>query len=237
VLNLYTIATKPEFLATRLPLKNSYIYEQIYQARPGMALPVVISEKGSWQCVSAVWEDGKASRHQEVVPIESVLSRSPYNRLIRTRRCMVPANCFFALSEGKVFCVRILGQRHFGFGALLTSTHGGSEVLSFTLLSCEAPDILGELTSRIPLIVRFEHTNAWLTSQKMVRVMQFADNAAGQWFDFFEVSSRVTEPGVNDPRLLKPQGMSNSELQEREERLRAIKYREDRIIRRNTKGR
>lgn len=202
-----------------------------------MSLPVIVRDNDASLCISATWENDKGGARGPVVPVESVLSKRPYNHWIRTNRCLIPANCFFARNAGKVYCIRILGHRSFGIGGLLTSDGQHSSHHAFTMLSSESSDVLRGVTDRLPLIIRVEDAREWLYTPHISRLMQFADDATAQWFDFFEVSARVTAPDVNDAQLLKPIGLSNAELQEREERLRAMQYSEDRIIRRNTKGR
>ena len=80
-----------------------------------------------------------------------------------------------------------------------------------------------------------EHLQDWLNGEHLVDLMQIADSAGDQWFDYFPVSREILQPGINKRELLKPLGMSKFEQSERELKLKAIDIRQDRFNRKASK--
>ena len=236
MLNLFTIATKAPALEEMCRVWGLEPFTPVYQVRPGMDVPILIREQGQIAWRTGRW--GLIRKGQEVYQtgIERILTQRPFNVLIRTQRCAIPANCFFGKpSVNEVRLVRILKERTFLLGGICYPDTSGH--LRFTLLTCAPADILNDTVERMPVITSCQKVRDWLETEDMKRVMRYADRSGNFWFDFFRVSDEVLITGHNDRELLRPLGVSYQQWQAREETLQALQMREDRINRGNTKGR
>ncbi|HLF65549.1 MAG TPA: SOS response-associated peptidase family protein [Saprospiraceae bacterium] len=247
MLNLYTIATKPPVLAEQLHHNVLEEYTPAYQARPGMALPVILCSESKPVIVIARWgcTTEAATMSLNSFPMDRILTQPPFNRWLHTQRCLIPANCFFARrtdtdlrpDEHNIYLIRILQSRLFLIGGLFTVEHrrNSKDIYSFLLLTTESADVLRPLTDQMPVILSIEHLSTWLTSDHLIDVMHLADRSGDRWFDYFPVNSKILTPGMNDRDLLKPLGLSLQEMTEREHKLKAIDIRQDRFDRKGGK--
>ncbi len=245
MVNLYTIATRHSALATQLNLPIHEPYAPMYQARPGIRLPIILYEQGNPVIVSARWgcSTEVATMPLHLFPMEKILSHPPFNRWIHTQRCLVPANCFFARSVTEdhrgafdTYLIRLLDTRVFLMGGLYTSTESeGARRISFLLFSTESADVLRPVTQAMPVIMTADHLQTWLSAEHLSDIMHLADRSGEHWFDFFPVSHNILQPGVNDRRLLRPTGLSMQEMREHSLKLKALDIRQDRFDRKGSK--
>lgn len=230
MLELYTMATEPEGLEDRFRLPERADYEPLYQVRPGDIMPIVIpmGEQKTAAVVNASWGlKFKGRNPVPMVSMKNILKQKPYNVLIRNQRCGVPANCFFGQNEKGPILVRIPQERLFGMGGLYHyDKESGS--YSFALLQTDVADVLSSLMPSMPIVFSGDRHKTWLKAAHLYDVMRFADASGHHWFDYFSVSPELLKPGTNDRELLKPLGLSAKEIQDREDKIAALKMAEAR---------
>ncbi len=247
MLNLFTIGTRPDVVAEQLNLQLKDSYSPVYQARPGMKLPIIVFSSNKPSLVSGHWgcQTDAATMSLNSFPMDRVMTQPPFNRWIHTQRCLIPANCFFARRTDKnlqpndhqIYLVRVLQSRLFLMGGLFAveRTLHGKDIYSFLLLTTESADVMRTLTDQMPVILPPENLSTWLTSEHLIDIMQLADRVGDQWFDYFPVSADILTPGTNNRHLLKPLGVSLREEEERKHKLKAIDVKQDRFDRRGGK--
>lgn len=247
MLNLYTIATRQEAVAEQLNLQVRDAVVPIYQARPGMMLPIIVFAGSKAVLIKAHWgcQTEAATMSLNSFPMDRVMTQPPFNRWIHSQRCLIPANCFFARrtekamkpEEHNTFLIRMLESRLFLMGGLFqTETdRKGQTTYSFLLLTTESADVLKPLTAQMPVILSSDHLYQWLTSEHLIDIMQLADRSGDHWFDYFPVNSDIITPGNNKRSLLKPIDISLREMTERAHKLKAIDVKQERFDRRGGK--
>jgi putative SOS response-associated peptidase YedK len=231
---LYTITSKAETIAECCKLAEGFSYSPVFQARPGMKLPILIQKEGKIELIMARWGVKKP-----LVDVDRILSTRPYNILIRKQRCAVPANCFFSLKRDQPYLIRLLQYRLFLMGGMFHYSEGE---FYFTLLQAHAPDMLNSMEGKIPVVMAPEKPSSpegapsgWLSGAEVGRVMRYADRAGSYWFDYFPVSKQILETGQNNKDMLKPLGISQNELKEHEKKLTALAFEKARPNRSNLK--
>ena len=91
-----------------------------------------------------------------------------FRKLLRERRCLVPADCFYewkATPGGKVpYCIRMASHEPFFFAGLWDVwREGQADALpSFTILTTEPNELTATIHNRMPVIVRPEDYTRWL---------------------------------------------------------------------------
>ena len=225
MLPIYTISSKPDTIAEQCKLTEPFSFSPVYQARPGMKLPILINKDNKIEMVMAQWGSKKP-----LVSMDRILSTRPYNILIRKQRCAVPANCFFSLKNEQPYLVRLLQYRLFLMGGIFHYVDGE---FYFALLQTEPADMLNSLEGQMPVVMAPEKLSSWLLAPGgdgggVGRVMHYADRAGGYWFDYFPVSKQILDPAQNKPDLLKPEGISQHQLKDHEKKLTAIAFEKER---------
>ena len=227
MLPLYTISSKAETITDQCKLNESFSYSPIYQARPGMKLPILIQKENKIELVTARWGIKKP-----LLSTDRILSMRPYNVLVRRQRCAVPANCFFSLKNDQPHLIRLLQYRLFLMGGLFHYVQGE---YYFTLLQAHPADMLSHMEGQMPVVMAAEKLSSWFKGTDAGRVMHYADRAGSYWFDYFPVSKQILNSNENNKDLLNPLGISQQQLKDHEKKLRALAFEKERPNRSNLK--
>jgi putative SOS response-associated peptidase YedK len=245
MINLITIATRPAALSDQLGIPCRTNFRASYQARPGAILPLIINRDAGSEVDSAIWGCQVPSFTMPIsaFPIDRVMGQKPFNRWIHTQRCLIPANCFFARTvrresrDTEIYLIRLLQSRLFLIGGLFKEERDTDDETrcSFCILTTESADVLKSVTPLMPVLIPPDHMKAWLNAKHVLDLMHLADRSGDHWFDYFPVSSKILQPGINDRELLKPLGLSVHQRTQRELRLGAINTQQDRFNRKGGK--
>ena len=207
-----------EHLKSEFHLEDEFQYNIAYQARPRMVMPILIEEKGETQLVNASWGITGAKETVNHASMARILTTRPYNVMIRSQRCAVPANCFFGAHKEKPYLVRLMNHRLFCLGGLYNKTQIGNEIkYSFCILGLAPADILQGYMDEMPIVISADRARKWLEADHLYKVMNAADGSVNHWFDFFEVSGDILNEEANKKELLKPIGLSPKQMEEKEE--------------------
>lgn len=234
----YSIATSPSDLALRTNIADALEYTPIYQARPGMKMPIVIFRNDRPELVMAMW-GLRSSTMYNSVHMSRVLKGRPWNILLRTHRCAVPANCFIVEKNGNAFLIRLPQHRLFLMGGVFQQRKND---FHFTLLETESADIIAPVTESMPVIIHHDRIQKWLQHKddhdrplELDSIFRFADKAGNNYFDYFKVNPHVLDPKANERNLLIPLGMSNEEYRLRNKQIMSNSFEEEKKNRRNGK--
>lgn len=224
---LYTITSKPDTIVQSCKLSETFSYSPLFQARPGMKLPILIKKDNKIELVIAQWGVKKP-----LVGVDRILTTRPYNILVRKQRCAVPANCFFSLKNDLPHLIRLLQYRMFLMGGIFHYTEGE---FSFALLEAHPADMLSSFQGKMPVVLAPEKLSSWLSGTEIGRVIHYADKAGSYWFDYFPVSKQIVDIGQNNKELLNPLGISQLQLKDHEKKLTALAFDKERPNRSNLK--
>jgi len=143
-----------------------------YNIAPSQQLPVIVKHKVrdlkimKWGLVPFWSKDGK----QQLINIraDSAISKPMFTRLIKARRCLVPATGFYEwkrTSDGKIpFLVRLKSQDYFSFAGLydILKTPEGKEIPAYAIITTEPNDLMSKIHNRMPVILKKQDENNWL---------------------------------------------------------------------------
>ena len=235
MIDIYTIASKPQYIMDHCQIHKAFTYDLAFQARPGMHLPILIKDKEESRLVMATWGIEPSLRHKEhvnVISTNKILRSPPFNILMQTQRCAILANCFFVKHKKEVYLIRLIRPRLFCIGGIYVKE--GDEY-RFTMLKTASADVLAGLMDDMPLVFTPERLHVWLQSEHTFTIMNFAKKAGGHWFDFFKVNADVLACTSNDKNLLVPLGMSLKQIKTRNDRLSEIDFQDERANRKSMK--
>tara|TARA_B110000305_G_C19363578_1_gene600752 strand:- start:155 stop:844 length:690 start_codon:yes stop_codon:yes gene_type:complete len=228
MIDTYTIATKISEIKKECKIEQDFDYEFAYQARPKMDLPIIISENNKLKLVSA-----KLGIYTglSAISMKPILTNPTFNKLIRKNRCAIPTNCFFGTNNGKSILIKLVKPRLFYMGGVFKKT---ATEYQFSLLNNESPDVLTFLKYS-PVLFSIKKVTQWLSENNLETVMNIADQSGNYWFDYFEVDSKIHSTNKNSKSLLKPIGIAQSEINNRNEQLNSIIFNQERPNKRNSK--
>jgi putative SOS response-associated peptidase YedK len=227
VLPIYTISSRPETVQEQCKLAGSFLFSPIYQARPGMKLPILLLKDKQPEWIMAKW-----AIKRPVVSMDRIITTRPYNILVRKQRCAIPANCFFSMKNGSPHLIRLLQYRLFLLGGIF---YTADEELHFAILETDPADILRSMEGQMPVVMAPEKLSSWLCGDEISHVIHCTDKSCSYWFDYFPVSKNIRESTQNNKYLLKPEGISQQALKEYEKKMAALAFDKERPDRSNLK--
>ncbi|AXR76915.1 SOS response-associated peptidase [Natrarchaeobaculum sulfurireducens] len=224
----YTLVLEPDDLEERFDARVSEPVAPTYNAAPGQRLPVITNEapetiqRLEWGLVPS-WADddtgGLINARAETV-VEKPSFRAAYER----RRCLVPADGFYEWVEtdgGKrPYRVAFEDERPFAMAGLwerwepettqtgLDAFGGGVEgagddgpLETFTVVTTEPNELVGELHHRMAVLLEPEDEHRWLTEDDPRDLLE---PYPGDAMRAYPVSTAVNDPSNDDPSLVEP---------------------------------
>lgn len=137
---------------------------------------------------------------------ETVCSKWPFAKLVKTGRCIVPASGYIewkAIGKGKIpFLHKVHGQDLFPMAGIFED-HGDNR--RFTLLTMPAGPIASGIHDRMPVILENAEAEEWLDGksdpENLAKNFLLKKEAA---IEAFSVSQKLNRSFDNDPKLMEP---------------------------------
>ena len=230
-MNTFSIATPAADLSIRTSIADLVVYKPIWQVRPGIKTPLIIWRYGKPELVMGMWGLRSSTAYNSVHMLRVLKSR-PWNVLIRTHRCAIPANCIITEKNGVAYLIRLPQHRLFLLGGVYQQK---GDQFHYTILDTESPDLLHPVAENIPVIIHNNHIQKWLEHRELDSIFHFADKTGNNYFDYFKVNAKILDPKENSRDLLIPQGMTHAQYQERQKQVMALSFEKERANRRNGK--
>jgi len=150
---------------------DSVLPQKLYNARPGMYLPVVIdTDTSGWRVERALWGIATKFTKQPLFNAKSeTLFTSSFWKQHAGNRCLVPANGFFEwkLLAGKrsPFYFRVKNRKMFYMAGIFTErNHDGYHFRDFAILTTEPNRLVAAVHNRMPMILDGRAASTWLAS-------------------------------------------------------------------------
>ena len=217
------------FLQTLSPDEVAELFEfderprelpQRYNLAPSQQAAVVRNEGGRvlrmlrWGLVPAGAADPRIGNRLINARAETAGERPAFRAAFRSRRCLVPVNGYYEWSRRnggrQPWLIRMRGRRPFALAGLwerfrarprtgLFASPPDGPLETFTILTTAANRALAPIHDRMPVVVRPERFDAWLSGEDIPLGPFPADAMVAA-----AVSSRVNDPRNDDPRCIEP---------------------------------
>ena len=216
----YTLTTDPEKLQARYKTEVSSRYEPSFNAAPASILPVITHkapEGFSWFFwgIPPEWAKQKTVSTKLInAPVEQLLSKSSYRNSLENRRCIIPADGFYAWKQvGKKTRIPYRVVRNdgkiFSFAGIWDEFEGekdGEVYHTFMIITCPATSAIRDIDERMPVILTEENEKKWLdqkiTTEELLALTSNAYPAAA--LRSYTVSNRIDVSGENSASLILP---------------------------------
>jgi putative SOS response-associated peptidase YedK len=219
----YTLATQLDLLADRFGIDPGPVSHTLrYNVAPGQTVPVVISDSGRnlsmmrWGLVPHWAKDESIGYKMINARAETVGEKPSFRKSLESRRCLVLADGFYEwLKPGpgrrKTPIRFVLRDRQpFGFAGLWDRwlRPDGESLLTFTIITTDANEIVRPVHDRMPVILHREDESMWLHGE--------AGNTAppvgllrpypAVLMESYAVSGLVSSPQNDSPACIEPAG-------------------------------
>jgi putative SOS response-associated peptidase YedK len=189
-----------------------------YNVAPQMHMPVIVPTSPNrldimrWGLVPSWAKDERAGTKMINARAETVAERPAYRAALRYHRCLVPAGGFYewrATAHGKQpYFIHLRDEPLFAFAGLYDVWHGpdGSELRTYTILTCEANELLAPIHHRMPVMLPRDAEPAWLDPQetRAAAVLPLLQPYSAEAMAAYPVSTAVNSPRNEGPVLVAP---------------------------------
>ena len=224
----YTLVLELDDLEERFDARVSEPVAPTYNAAPGQRLPVITNEEPEtiqrleWGLVPS-WADDETGGLINA-RAETVAEKPSFRAAYERRRCLVPADGFYEWVEtdgGKrPYRIAFEDERPFAMAGLwerwepettqtgLDAFGGGVEgagddgpLETFTVVTTEPNELVGELHHRMAVLLDPEDERRWLTEDDPRDLLEPYPADAMR---AYPVSTAVNDPSNDDPSLVEP---------------------------------
>jgi putative SOS response-associated peptidase YedK len=145
---------------------------------------------------------------------ETLASKPAFARLLKRRRCLIPANGFYEWRsipgvKTKVPCYfHLKNNRPFAFAGLWDQWQSpdGSELKTCTIITTSANELLAGMHDRMPVILKDEDCRGWITTDELSpeQAGQFLAPYPANQMAMHPVSTTVNSPHADRPEMIDP---------------------------------
>lgn len=145
---------------------------------------------------------------------ETLMEKPSFKQSFAKRRCLIATNGFY---EWKRFEDKTPSQPYYfqkqdrkafffaGLWDLWKDREKGTELISCTIITCKANELLQEIHERMPIILTPELGREWLKEKPVSELNQLLVPFPADQMMAFPVSRKVNSPMVEDPVCIQPQ--------------------------------
>jgi putative SOS response-associated peptidase YedK len=163
----YSIGSDTRSIEETLSFEFSYTFKPVILCAPKERLPVIFTrEQGKIE--HAKWGIQSAKNNSWIFPwvrMEGIIKNMHSRALIRTNRCLVPANGFFISTGTSKYFIYFPKEKVVTFGAIWNmqkEKDSESQFYTFSIISCPAQGKISQLTNRMPLVIHPYHRRKFL---------------------------------------------------------------------------
>src|SRR5215211_354862 len=215
----YVLAATPGDIATRFSASTGSVDIPVsHNVAPTKTMPVITLRDGDertaelfrWGIVPTWSRDGVTPPPLINARSETVSEKTTFRKLLRTQRCLVPANGFYEWERrgsAKVpHYFSVTDEPLIAYAGLYRtpSEKDGDDLPAFTILTTSANELVRQFHDRMPVILRPEDEDLWLDPEiEEPEVLEalyaaFPAKKMSEW----TVSTRVNNASVDSPALI-----------------------------------
>lgn len=209
----YTL-TQPEAVAGRFQLPAALKGKPNYNMHRGVKNPTISrSRAGENEIVHRLfgfippWETETETTAHCFARAETVLERKTFSRAFQTSRCLVIADGYFMWDAAKQpYYVRLKSKALFGMAGFSSlNAHYRPPLATFGLLTIYPNELVAEVHSRMPVILRPEHEEAYLDSATPIEeVCRLLMPYNADEMEMYKVTPALNRARSNSRKFIEP---------------------------------
>ena len=190
-----------------------------YNIAPSQQAPVVIWEEGrvlrlmQWGLVPYWAKDEKIGNKMINARAETLTEKRSFKKLLAANRCLVLADGFYEwrpspTGKGKAPVRIVLKSREpFAFAGLWDRKNriDGTELLSYTIITAEANELIKPFHHRMPVILDAQYEDLWLRgdTENLETLLGLLRPYPAEAMELHEVSAAVNSPRNDSPECVR----------------------------------
>lgn len=163
-----------EGFGKRFDIDNEFDFSPSFNIAPGQTSLVITrnspnkAEHMRWGLIPPWAKDISIGYKMINARSESILEKPAYKNSFKTKRCLIPFNCFYEWATvGKVktpFLFHDKDNKYLSFAGLYDIAHDGDgkEIKSFTIITTKANESMNGIHERMPVILSPKEEEIWL---------------------------------------------------------------------------
>lgn len=194
-------------------------YQPTYNAAPMQYIPAVV--KGSignrlgnlrWGLVPSWAKDDKIGSKMINARAETLTEKPSFNRLIASRRCIIPADGFYEWQQRsggtkQPFRIILKDENIFSFAGLYdiwTDQDGNKKLATCTIITTEPNSLMADIHNRMPVILHKDDESEWIDRDNtdVPTLLKLLKPYEADQMRAYPVSSAVGNVRNNSPELL-----------------------------------
>ena len=214
----FSLSQSVETIAAAFDLDEVPAWEPRYNIAPTQMVPTVVMGNSPvknrqfrlmrWGLIPSWAKDPAMGARMINARTETVTEKPSFRNAFRRRRCLVVADGFYEWQrqEGKKqpFYFRLQDGQPFGFAGLWERWESADgEVISCTILTTEANDLLRPIHDRMPVILDSKDYSLWLDPEVQPEPLQtLLRPYQTEAMTSYPVSTLVNNPANNSPECI-----------------------------------
>jgi len=217
----YTIVSSANKIGHEFQAEFEKHFAPMYQARPGMALPIIVSYEEKNMVYEYKWGLAPYRDKHKSIPVQlqtawvkDLVKNHHFRKPIRKQRCLVPANCLiihiqnnggkkpyvFYLKDEKLFSIA-------GIWDFRKDASTGEQHYFFSIIQSVAPRKLQSVIKEFPVIVSPGQRRSYLSpNTPLSNIMKMLSPYGQSDYNLYPISQDLLDQGINDKSVLKPIG-------------------------------
>ena len=194
-------------------------YQPRFNIAPGQMNPVVTRyspnqlERMFWGLIPFFAKDDRAKYHTINARAEGIETKPTYRKPFRLQRCLVPATGFYEWDKkrkpSQPYYFQLKDESIFAFAGLFDvwrDPRDGTQVRSYTIITTQANELVGQIHPRMPVILRREDEEEWLNPDitEPERLLPLLVSYPENEMQAVRVSPAVNTPIRDDATLIQP---------------------------------
>lgn len=172
---------QPKEIYDRFDIENTLdSLEPRFNARPGQKNPVITSNSPNkisymlWGLIPSFSKEKNLKFSTMNARAETVADTWSFREPFRHKRAIIPASFFYEPRKVGAtkphypwYCFKLKNDEMFGMAGLYDiwkDKESGEEIYSYTIITTEPNDLVGEIHERMPVILKKEDEKMWLDS-------------------------------------------------------------------------
>lgn len=217
----YTQTADLETLQRRFELSSKGVtLEPRYNLAPRQEAPIIVQENERvlrimrWGLVPHWAKEDSIGYKLINARAETITQKPSFKEPLKTRRCLVLADGFYEWQKTEKKNVKIpmrfvlKNGEPFALAGLwdLWQKPDGDKLLSFTIITTNANDLVGRIHDRMPVILRKEDEDIWLdtNSKGIDKLVSLLKPYPSDMMEGYEVSTLVNSPKNDTPECIQP---------------------------------
>lgn len=219
----FTLVTRREDLASQLGIPLDAVPRDLrprYNIAPSQLVPILIHDEGvkmalfQWGLIPHWAKDPSIGSRMINARRETLAEKPSFRGPLKKQRCLILADGFYEWHESEKgkpkvpHYIRLKSKKPFTFAGLWSKWRApdGAEVLTCTIVTDEANELISRIHHRMPVILPEAARDQWLdpANEDVDALLAILKPYLPEEMEMFPVTRRVNSPSNDDEGCLAP---------------------------------